>query len=94
MMWFTIWLTAFLTAFSISVFASPIVETGDLRKRACTHSANARSCWGNYDINTDYYNTWPRTGKTVEVGKFISAFGYLSDSSIVYVPHHESDDGP
>ncbi|KAI9359650.1 laccase [Zopfochytrium polystomum] len=31
---------------------------------ACVHSANARSCWGNYDITTDYYETAPHTGVT------------------------------
>lgn len=28
----------------------------------CENSATNRTCWGQYDINTDYYETWPTTG--------------------------------
>lgn len=28
----------------------------------CENSANNRTCWGQYDINTDYYEVWPTTG--------------------------------
>ncbi|KAI9359649.1 Cupredoxin [Zopfochytrium polystomum] len=31
---------------------------------ACVNSATARSCWGDYDITTDYYDTVPDTGVT------------------------------
>ena len=36
-----------------------------LRQRACDNSASDRSCWGEYDISTDYYNEVPDTGNTV-----------------------------
>lgn len=36
-------------------------------RASCEHTANTRGCWGKYDIETDYYTTFPDTGKTVEV---------------------------
>ncbi|KAH9223453.1 extracellular dihydrogeodin oxidase/laccase [Leptodontidium sp. 2 PMI_412] len=47
--------------------AAPSVsrDTGSLSKR-CTNSATDRSCWGDYDLTTDYYNTVPDTGVTRE----------------------------
>ncbi|MCJ1445080.1 MAG: hypothetical protein MMC23_005585 [Stictis urceolatum] len=33
-----------------------------LTKRACDNSASHRSCWGDYDTSTDYYNEVPDTG--------------------------------
>lgn len=44
--------------------ASP--STHSLSKR-CTNSADDRSCWGNYDLSTNYYDEVPDTGATVEV---------------------------
>ncbi|PBP19049.1 multicopper oxidase [Diplocarpon rosae] len=40
-------------------------DTKSLVKR-CTHSATERSCWGDYDLTTDYYNVVPDTGVTRE----------------------------
>ncbi|CAL3967584.1 unnamed protein product [Diplocarpon coronariae] len=34
--------------------------------KGCVHSATARSCWGDYDLSTDYYNVVPDTGVTRE----------------------------
>lgn len=28
----------------------------------CENSASNRTCWGQYNINTDYYEAWPTTG--------------------------------
>ena len=28
----------------------------------CANSATNRTCWGQYSINTDYYESWPTTG--------------------------------
>lgn len=33
----------------------------------CQNSPTSRGCWGDYSIDTDYYNVFPRTGRTVEV---------------------------
>src|SRR5271156_4017394 len=33
----------------------------------CVNSPTDRQCWGQYNINTDYYATTPDTGKTREV---------------------------
>ncbi len=35
-------------------------------RQSCENSPSNRSCWGNYDIGTDYYSTIP-DGKDVEV---------------------------
>lgn len=37
-----------------------------LSKR-CTNSATDRSCWGDYDISTNYYEDGPTTGVVREV---------------------------
>lgn len=58
-------LSKILSLISLAVSATASVLP-QLAKR-CTNSASSRSCWGNYDISTDYYNTWPDTGVTVEV---------------------------
>ena len=35
---------------------------------------NSRQCWSpGYDINTNYYESWPETGVVREVGAFIGA---------------------
>jgi len=33
----------------------------------CQHSATSRDCWGAYNTETNWYEEWPSTGKTVEV---------------------------
>lgn len=37
------------------------------RQTSCENSAISRNCWGEYDIDTDYDQTWPTTGVTREV---------------------------
>lgn len=32
----------------------------------CENTATSRSCWGEYDVNTNYYTTFPDTGVTRE----------------------------
>jgi hypothetical protein len=57
-----------LASFAISgVFAAPkpSLSAKTLSKR-CTNSADDRSCWGDYDISTNYYDTVPDTGVTRE----------------------------
>ncbi|KAI1426996.1 putative extracellular dihydrogeodin oxidase/laccase [Xylaria sp. FL1777] len=47
-------------ALFLSVQAKPYAE-GSVSKR-CTNSAEDRSCWGDYDIDTNYYDEGPDTG--------------------------------
>jgi hypothetical protein len=57
-----------LASFAIpSIFAAPKPSLSDksLSKR-CVNSAEDRSCWGDYDISTNYYDTVPDTGVTRE----------------------------
>lgn len=63
-MLFSLWALAALPA----VLAAPshaLSKTPSISKR-CVNSASDRSCWGDYDINTDYYETVPDTGVTRE----------------------------
>lgn len=57
------------TAAAVAYFFLPLVFSSpySLNKRACENSAEDRSCWGDYDISTNYYETVPDTGVTVEV---------------------------
>ncbi|TVY46600.1 Laccase [Lachnellula occidentalis] len=50
---------------SSGVVAAPSAESHKIGKR-CDNSASDRSCWGDYDLSTDYYNEVPDTGATVE----------------------------
>lgn len=43
----------------------PFQSTNKLSKR-CTNSASDRSCWGDYDLSTNYYDEVPDTGVTRE----------------------------
>lgn len=47
------------------VAAAPKASTPSLSKR-CTNSADDRTCWGDYDISTNYYDEVPDTGVTRE----------------------------
>ncbi|KAH9213418.1 laccase precursor [Leptodontidium sp. 2 PMI_412] len=62
---------ATLLAFSASL-AAAIPLTSNLKpsplkpRQACENTATSRSCWGNYSIDTDWYETVPETGVTRE----------------------------
>ncbi|TVY90896.1 Laccase, partial [Lachnellula willkommii] len=58
-------LASSLALISSGVFAAPSAESHKLGKR-CDNSATDRSCWGDYDLSTDYYTEVPDTGATVE----------------------------
>lgn len=51
-----------------------IPHPGHLSKR-CTNSATDRSCWGDFDLSTNYYEVSPDTGVTREVCTYISQTG-------------------
>lgn len=46
-----------------------VIDGEKLLPRAanCENTATSRSCWGEYDIDTDYYDVTPDTGVTREV---------------------------
>lgn len=56
----------------VSALASPIEKQADpsylasVSVSSCTNSASARSCWGDFDISTNYYDFVPDTGVTRE----------------------------
>lgn len=47
------------------VKAAPATSNSNLSKR-CTNSATDRSCWGDYDLSSNYYDEAPDTGVVVE----------------------------
>jgi Multicopper oxidase len=49
-----------------AVFAAPSSSYSNKLSKRCTNSADDRSCWGEYDISTNYYDTVPDTGVTRE----------------------------
>jgi hypothetical protein len=65
-MHFSSLLASSLALISSGVFAAPSAQPHKLGKR-CENSASDRSCWGDYDLSTDYYNEVPDTGVTREV---------------------------
>ncbi|TVY78421.1 Laccase-2 [Lachnellula suecica] len=64
MQWSSLLATS-LALISSGVFAAPSVQHPKIGKR-CDNSASDRSCWGDYDLSTDYYNEVPDTGVTRE----------------------------
>ncbi|KAG4033800.1 hypothetical protein MFRU_004g03030 [Monilinia fructicola] len=47
--------------------STPSSNTPSVGRTVCENSASDRSCWGDYDLSTDYYDEVPDTGNTVEV---------------------------
>lgn len=45
---------------------SPLADVNSAQNQSetllCENSETSRTCWGQYDINTDYYEYWPTTG--------------------------------
>lgn len=50
-----------------SVIPALDVEVAPAKRASCENSATSRDCWGDYDLSTNYYTTWPDTGVTREV---------------------------
>lgn len=57
-------LLSFLPLVSL-ITAAPSLDSRVPSKR-CVNSAEDRSCWGDYDISTNYYDVVPDTGVTRE----------------------------
>jgi hypothetical protein len=58
-----------LAAIIANSFSSAIPLASELiaERQACENSPTSRSCWGEYNIDTDFYSTVPNTGVTREV---------------------------
>lgn len=59
---------------ALQALASSVVIAAphsSLSKR-CVNSATDRSCWGDYDLTTNYYDEVPDTGVTREVSQYFS----------------------
>lgn len=48
-------------------------ENSLLPRASCEHTATSRSCWGDFDIDTDYSTVIPDTGVTREVNLSLKA---------------------
>lgn len=62
-------LVAFLSALAGQAAAHPTVSpvNSNVAKRAsCTNTATSRDCWGDYSIDTNWYDVTPDTGVTRE----------------------------
>jgi hypothetical protein len=48
-------------------YTLPQAHLSQRQSTSCDNTATSRSCWGNYSIDTDYYEVTPETGVTREV---------------------------
>lgn len=60
-------LTCVLSTSNILAKATSIAS--EPRQASCENTATSRNCWGEYNIDTDYDQTWPTTGVTREVSE-------------------------
>ena len=51
--------------YPLAGFTTPSVSPASLPK-GCSNGPHSRGCWGNYSIDTNYYEDPPRTGVTRE----------------------------
>jgi len=51
--------------YPLANFTAPNVNLANLPK-GCLNGPQSRGCWGNYSIDTNYYEDSPRTGVTRE----------------------------
>ena len=56
------------------------VNSTQSNSSACSNGPQDRQCWGEFDINTNYYEVTPVTGNTVEV---ITLFTYFMLKQLV-----------
>lgn len=58
----------------VLLILDPFVQAVSLahepRQASCENAATSRNCWGQYNIDTDYDQTWPTTGVTREVSEY------------------------
>lgn len=61
-----LWALATLPAVFGAPSHSPSNQLDHSLSKRCVNSASDRSCWGDYDLSTNYYDTVPDTGVTRE----------------------------
>ena len=58
---------AAVSSLSFSAHAIPLAEYAPPTP-SCTNGPTSRGCWSDgFNIDTDYYKSWPNTGRVVEV---------------------------
>lgn len=55
-------LLSFLPLASLITAAPSSQSRSPTKRQSCAHSAENRTCWGDYDISTNYYEVVPDTG--------------------------------
>lgn len=71
---------ALAAAFAVAGVSAVPSPAAPISKR-CTNSATDRTCWGDYDISTNYYDEVPDTGVTVEVCVIIYVLGLVTNGT-------------
>jgi hypothetical protein len=58
-----------LLGFSLGIHGRSVRRSDKLIRQSsfCDNTATSRNCWGQYSVDTDYYETTPDTGVTREV---------------------------
>ena len=57
----------FYQAHAAAVPATIQPKDVNVERASCDNTATSRNCWGEYDLNTNWYTTTPDTGVTREV---------------------------
>jgi hypothetical protein len=71
-----------ITALVVSGDHGTSLDPLELRQTtSCENTASSRNCWGNYSIDTNYYDVTPDTGVTREVMIYLS-------NCLIYASEH------
>ena len=49
-----------------SVTTRPTIPSLQARRTSCANTATSRGCWGNFSVDTNFYEETPNTGVTLE----------------------------
>lgn len=62
-----------ITAYKVPRLYSSLnpIDRRQTTNSTCENTATSRNCWGNYSIDTNYYDVTPDTGVTREVKIFL-----------------------
>jgi hypothetical protein len=50
-------------------------------RQNCENTATNRQCWGEYGVDTDFYEVVPETGVTREVRRYIYIYIYIIETT-------------
>jgi hypothetical protein len=62
---FAVFAASLASALPSALVAEPVLAPR--ASTSCDNTATSRGCWGNYNINTSWYDVVPETGVTREV---------------------------